>query len=75
MFTAIKNLLSNISYSRNFDVSHLYPHFYFSLTFFTIFTIGPSQTFCPIATIHSAVLDNPEFFLTKQASKTRGGLG
>lgn len=72
MFAGIKNLLSNVSYSKNFDVSRLHPCFYFSLS---IFTIGPSQTFCQIAAICSTVLDNPQFFLTNKASKTRGGLG
>lgn len=70
---APRAVLSNVSCSRNFDVSHSHPRS--PPSFFTIFTIGPSQTFCQIAAICSTALANPQFSPSRQAVRTRGGWG
>lgn len=70
---APRAVLSNVSCSRNFDVSHLHPRS--PPSFFTIFTIGPSQTFCQIAAICSTALANPQLSPSRQAARTRGGCG
>lgn len=45
------------------------------LSFFTIFTIGPSQTFCQIAARCSTALANPQLSPSRQAARSRGGRG
>lgn len=57
MLAAVRNLPSNGSYGRNLDGSHLHHAFFFHL--FSFFAIGPSQTFCQIASIGGTVPESP----------------
>lgn len=69
-----KELPSNVSYSRNSDVSHLHSCFHFSF-FIYFFTTGPSQPFCQIAAICSTALDNPSSSWLSKNLKPDGDWG